>query len=154
MKILSMIHPRHWDKPICYKTLRMEYPFCTLAALFFLLSRDGSGLIRLSLGAALLHESGHLLVYRRLQGRWPVLKITLTGFSLAAGYLDRKNDLWVTAAGPLTNLLVFGFCWGAAQYKAGYGLYFFAAANFCMGAFNLLPVPPLDGRRLWKLIRD
>ena len=154
MKILSMIHPRRWDKPICYKNLRLEYPFCTLAALFFLLGRDSAGLIRLSFGAALLHESGHLLVYRRLQGRWPALKVTLTGFSLAAGALSRKNDFWVTLAGPLANLLAFGACWGAAQYKAGYSLYFFAAANFCMGVFNLLPVPPLDGRRLWELVRD
>ena len=154
MKILSMIHPKHWDKPLCYKKVKIEYPFCTLAARFFLLSRDGTGLVRMGLGAALLHESGHLTVYRRLKGEWPALKVTLAGFSLAAWPLDRKSDLWVTAAGPLANFLAFGACWAAAQYKAGYSLYFFAAANFCVGVFNLLPVPPLDGRRLWELMRD
>ena len=68
--------------------------------------------------------------------------------------LSRKQDLWVTLAGPAANFLASLAFWSAAQRQAGYGLYACAAVNLWVGAFNLLPVSPLDGRRIWRLLWD
>ena len=154
MKASIMTRLKRLDRPIRYKFLMVPHPVCTLALLFFLFQRDGTGLARLSLAAALWHESGHLLAYRLLRGDWPPLQVQFTGFSLEGRLLSRGQDLWVTLAGPAANFLACLGFWSAARYKASYGLYACAAVNLWVGAFNLLPVGPLDGRRLWKLLRD
>ncbi len=154
MKMSIMTRLRRLDWPVRYKFLTIPHPVCTLALLFFLLQRDGLGLTRLSLAAALWHESGHLVAYRLLCGGWPPLRMQFTGFSLEGRLLSRAQDLWVTLAGPAANFLACLGFWAAARQQAAYALYACAAVNLWVGAFNLLPVGPLDGRRLWKLLRD
>ena len=154
MKTFVTTRLRRLDWPARYKFLTIPHPVCTLALLFFLFQRDGTGLTRLSLAAALWHECGHLLVYRLLYGEWPPMRLQFTGFSLEGRALSRKQDIWVTLAGPAANFLASLAFWSAAQRQAGYGLYACAAVNLWVGAFNLLPVSPLDGRRIWRLLRD
>ena len=43
-------------------------PLAVLFGLTVLLALDGSGLVRVGLGCAILHESGHALAYRALWG--------------------------------------------------------------------------------------
>jgi Zn-dependent protease len=71
----------------------------------------------------------------------------------------RSAGILVAAAGPLTNVLlgiVFGLLW-AFVLRAGIfdetqldakGLRFFVRMNFFLAAFNLVPLPPLDGSRV------
>ena len=62
--------------------IRWKQPLLTLAALTLLLAFDGSGILRVGLGCALLHESGHALMYRLLWHRWPELEISPLGICL------------------------------------------------------------------------
>lgn len=68
--------------------------------------------------------------------------------------LSRKVDeLWIALAGPASNL-IFAFLLNALSFAAThYGLTFFnpeilgfaADINVLLAAFNMIPIPPLDG---------
>ena len=67
---------------------------------------------------------------------------------------DRDNML-ISAAGPGTNLafgifflalLIFGPAAGFVQTVASYGF----TLNVGLGAFNMLPIPPMDGYKIFK----
>ena len=57
-------------------------PLAVLFGLTVLLALDGSGLVRVGLGCAILHESGHALAYRALWGHWPELEVSPFGICL------------------------------------------------------------------------
>lgn len=133
------------------RRLNIEHPLLLLFAAAFLLSFDGSGLLRLGLVCALLHEAGHVLAYRALLGRWPCVTVGLTGLRipLRGVFLARRQELWLAAAGPLANLLV---CLAACAWMAARGLTYrgcwLAAVSLLVGGANLLPLPGLDGARI------
>jgi len=67
---------------------------------------------------------------------------------------DRENML-ISAAGPGTNLafavlflalLIFGPASGFVQMVASYGF----SLNVGLGAFNMLPIPPMDGYKIFR----
>ena len=62
--------------------LRWRRPLTVLLGLTVLLALDGSGILRVGLGCALLHESGHALMYRLLWHHWPELEISPLGICL------------------------------------------------------------------------
>ena len=62
--------------------LRWRRPLAVLLGLTVLLALDGSGILRVGLGCALLHESGHALMYRLLWHYWPELEISPLGICL------------------------------------------------------------------------
>ena len=69
----------------------------------------------------------------------------------------KQDMIWVALAGPAMNLLQ-AFLWGAARYillGINFGETFFiemckagVLVNIVMFAFNLFPIPPLDGGRV------
>ena len=130
--------------------LRLRQPVLLLAALWFVLYRDHSGLVRVGLLAALLHECGHVAMTKTL----PVLSFSLRGIGLdaSAARLSRRQTFLLALAGPLTNLLLCGAALGRMQLAASYWGYFFAAANLATGLFNLLPLGDLDGRRMLQSV--
>ena len=139
-----MTRRRHWKPPL-------DLPLPALFWLALLLALDGTGLVRLSLLCALLHESGHVVVYLALFHRPPRLKVSPTGIclSLRGVLLSSRRALLLAAAGPLINLL----CCASAIFwmeLAGYSYrgYWFAAVNLLLGTVNLLPLPGLDGQRI------
>lgn len=99
------------------------------------------------------------------------LLIFLVGFGYAKpvpvnsnNFKKRKLGLFITAfAGPFSNL-VMGFIFvflqmlfarfGTSVVLTSFSLFFrFAATiNIGLAVFNLLPIPPLDGSRLWQAI--
>ena len=114
--------------------IRWKQPLLTLAALTLLLAFDGSGILRVGLGCAVLHECGHALAYcLRLRG------LPMTNL----------QELLLAAVGPAVNLLdcatVLAFM-RATAYT--YGGYWFACCNLLVGASNLLPLPGLDGAHI------
>lgn len=126
-------------------------PAAALTGLYLVLQTDHTGFARLGLLAALLHEWGHILVYRRLSGHWPRLRWAGFGVALAIGETEfcPREQFLLAAAGPCANFLWAAGAWvWVTQIRAGYYPAFFAAANVCVGAFNLLPVGPLDGNRM------
>ena len=139
-----MTRRRHWKPPL-------DLPLHALFWLALLLALDGTGVVRLSLLCALLHESGHVAVYLALFHRPPCLKVSPTGIclSMRGVLLPSRRALLLAAAGPLMNLL----CCASAIFwmeLAGYSYrgYWFASVNLLLGTVNLLPLPGLDGQRI------
>lgn len=125
-------------------------PVLLCGALYLLLYFDASGFLRLGLLAAFLHEWGHIAVYCILFRRFPVIEVTLTGFCMRTrgqGITLRQTAL-LAAAGPAVNLLLAGLWAVRLEQRATIRASAFLAANLLTGAFNLLPIPPLDGAQL------
>lgn len=113
-----------------------------LGALFWL--DEGVGLLPWGLLACLLHELGHVAAAAVLGGRMEGLSLTVVGAELRIGYaapLSYMRDSLVALAGPAVNLLAGGLF-------AALGWNVASALSLAVGAFNLLPVPPLDGGRV------
>lgn len=136
---------------------RVDLPLPVLFCLALLLALDGTGLLRVSLACALLHESGHLLVYWHYFHRWPRLSVSPVGIGLSMRgvFLPAGRELLLAAAGPLVNFvcsaaaILWMRCWGYAYLG-----YWFASANLLLGLMNLLPVPGLDGAHILRCLWD
>ena len=131
-------------------------PLAVLFGLTVLLALDGSGLVRVGLGCAILHESGHALAYRALWGHWPELEVSPFGICLRLRGLPMTNlqELLLAAAGPAVNLLACAAVLAFMRATAyTYGGYWFACCNLLVGASNLLPLPGLDGAHIGRDIR-
>jgi len=79
------------------------------------------------------------------------LKFVIPGAVLIYGYrynLTRKNVAWISLAGPLTNLLIALIFLGLPFSFAS----LMVRVNAFLAFFNLLPIPPLDGSKIfeWK----
>ena len=121
-------------------------PECTVSGGFLLLTgwfavSCGWETTLLVLGAAALHELGHILCLRRFGAPIRRLRIGVLGAVLeTGGTMSYGRELAAVLAGPLANLL-------AAVLLGWLGYPVSAGANAVLGAFNLLPVSPLDGGR-------
>lgn len=134
-------------------------PLLLCGVLYVLLYFDASGFLRLGLLAAALHELGHIVVYIIFARRLPRIDVTMAGFCMRMGgaALTPGQTFWLAAAGPGTNAMLAAL-WAVklANRATVRGSAFFAA-NVLTGAFNLLPVPPLDGAQMlssaWTLFQ-
>ena len=120
-----------------------------LGALFWL--DEGIGLMPWGLAACVFHELGHIAAAALLGGRVERLSLTAVGAELRIDYpapLTYARDSLVSLAGPGANLLA-----GVVFLALGQELA--AALTMAVGAFNLLPILPLDGGRVvYGLIAD
>ena len=149
--------------------LRVKSPCLLLFFYTLLLAFDSTGVFRLGILCALLHECGHIAVFLLLEHRLPALEASLAGLclSMRGVLLSPGRELLLAAAGPAVNLLFAGamlavnllfagamLAWmdGTAGYSY-FGLWF-ACANLLVGGFNLLPVPGLDGWRIAGCLRQ
>ncbi len=146
----------------CRRALRTRCRVRRLPLLLFvyslLLLGDATGYARLALAASVCHEGGHMLAFRLLQKRWPALEVSAFGItlSLRGAALTARQDFWLALAGPAVN---GALCAGMLLWMEYPGRYTvagcsFAAVNLLVGAFNLLPVPGLDGARLLADARE
>lgn len=113
-----------------------------LGALFWL--DEGVGLLPCGLAACIVHELGHVAAAAALGGRVEGLSLTAVGAELRIEYavpLTYGRDSLVALAGPAANLLGGGAALAAHQGLA-------AALTLAIGAFNMLPILPLDGGRV------
>ncbi len=110
--------------------------------------------------SVLIHEFGHSFV--AINEGIPIKKITLFIFGgvaqMEAEPGNPKTEIKVTAAGPLTSLII-ALVTGALYYLAltpgqilGEAIFFVARVNLIMAVFNLVPAFPLDGGRLFRSI--
>jgi Zn-dependent protease len=67
-----------------------------------------------------------------------------------------KENGIISAAGPFTNLIIGYFSLGALiplAFVHSYlstGAFVIALINLFIGAFNMIPMMPLDGSKIWK----
>jgi Zn-dependent protease len=103
----------------------------------------------------LLHELGHALVAMAV-GMYGV-SITITGLGGLCSYTgDRrpKQELMISAAGPVTNLMLAALSWtvlnhgGLGEETLNFLLSYFFLFNLVLGIFNSLPIFPLDGGQI------
>lgn len=132
------------------------------------------------LTAFVLHEIGHKIVanhygypaafsYSKNGLIMAVVVSLLLGFLIAApgavliyGYPDKKENGIISAAGPLTNLLVAGVAFGLfvsllllSPFIGSSGFVFalfstLMIINVIIGAFNLIPIGILDGAKILR----
>lgn len=87
--------------------------------------------------AAVLHEASHLLALRLCGAGTQRLRLGGTGAVLSHTPLPCARQIFCALAGPGANVLcTFAFARWAPR---------FAAVSALLGAYNLLPVEPLDG---------
>ena len=131
--------------PLCFHD-----PVLLCGVLYVLLYFDASGFLRLGLAAAFLHEWGHIAVYCFLRRRFPRMDVTMTGFCMRTRGEDftPAETLALAAAGPLVNVLLAAVWMVRLAQHATIRGSAFLAANLLTGAFNLLPIPPLDGAQM------
>lgn len=146
-----MTHPRRW-KHASDSVLRVKAPLPTLFLLALALFYDHTGVLRWGLLSAVLHECGHLAAWGVLVCRVPRLELSPGGICLCMRgmALPAARERMLAAAGPLTNLLLCAAGVGAMElWGYTYAGYWFVSANLLLGVFNLLPLPGLDGARLF-----
>lgn len=125
---------------------RVSGGFVLLAA-WFVLANGWEPLVTV-LAAAAAHELGHWLVLRLLGAEVTGFRLSALGAVLETDSrcLSYGGELAAVLAGPGGNLLaaVALTALGGGRWNAAVG------ANLLLGAFNLLPIRPLDGgRALW-----
>lgn len=151
-----MIHPRSCRRRRSLR-IRVRAPLAVLFILCFALALDGVGLVRISLLCAVLHESGHVLMFRWQWGYWPDLQISPGGvcLRLRGVPLTPQREFLLAAAGPLCNLLASCVVLGGMELTGAcsYLGYWFASVNLLVGGMNLLPLPGLDGARMLRAFR-
>lgn len=99
------------------------------------------------LAAVLVHEMGHIAAIYAVGLRIQSMALEPCGLRIEyGGDVDWKNEIVLTLAGPVFGLLYFfvckNFC-AAADMSANLSLVY--------SAFNLLPVYPLDGGRIFSV---
>ena len=105
---------------------------------------EGVGLLPWGLLACAVHELGHVAAALTFGGRVERLSLTAVGAELSFSYqrpLTYGQDSLVALAGPAANLLFGGLFFVLDQHLP-------AILSLSIGAFNLLPIPPLDGGRV------
>lgn len=126
-----------------WRKIRVSGGFLLLTAWFGL--ANGWGLLATVLWAAALHEMGHLAALRMLGAGITGFRLGLCGAVLETDStgLSYGGELLAVLAGPAVNL-VCALALGRLGWDTA------AGAHLMLGAFNLLPVRPLDGgRALW-----
>ena len=145
-----MIRRKH-----CKRLHRPRIHFRALRPMLFLLAWclawDSTGIVRIGLFCAILHEGGHVLMYWHLWHRWPELQLSPFGICLLQRGLPMspQQECLLATAGPLANLICCCavLLWMRCMHYSYVG-YWFASTNLLVGGANLLPLPGLDGERI------
>ncbi|SHE09843.1 Stage IV sporulation protein FB [Chlamydia abortus] len=141
------------------KWLGTRYRFHPLFVLMMLLSLFTGYFVELItlFGIVLIHELGHVFTAKSFG--WNVTEVQLLPFGGVAvveesGNVPAREDLIVALAGPLQNLWMAAFAllvlatgWADPEWWI-----YFIQANLWIGAFNLLPILPLDGGKILQAV--
>ena len=103
--------------------------------------------------ALTLHELAHLFVAVKSGYSLKLIKLDMFGLSIDLNeMIDDRDNFKINIAGPVCNLLMVVCC--MAFYWLIPTSYFylntFCFANLILAIFNLLPVYPLDGGKIFR----
>lgn len=114
-------------------------PFFAAAALLLVLDKTGTACA--GIVSAAVHETAHILAAALLGEKIARVRLNLFGAEITRqsrhGY---QQDIIISLAGPIANLALFLFFAALSGMQNKWTL-----ANLVLGAFNLLPIEPLDG---------
>ena len=135
--------------------LRVSGGFCLLMAL--LLFFDEENIVPWALFACFLHELGHCAAIRFFGGRVASLRLSMVGAELVperSRLFSYREELFIAAAGPGVSLLmaVVGALAARCNLFGTEQMFLFAGLNLAAGVFNLLPLGPLDGGRILRIL--
>ena len=119
--------------------VRPGFALFVLALAYF----DTAGLFFPYFAAAALHEGGHLLALWALHGQLQHVTLGFGDVQIRTAPLPPGSEALCALAGPAANLLCAGLFLRILPE--------FAGVSLALGAFNLLPIFPLDGGRLLRL---
>ena len=119
--------------------VRPGFALFVLALAYF----DTAGLFFPYFAAAALHEGGHLLALAGLRGQLQHVTLSFGDVQIRTAPLPPGAEALCVLAGPAANLLCAGLFLRILPE--------FAGVSLALGAFNLLPIYPLDGGRLLRL---
>jgi len=101
------------------------------------------------LGAALLHEVGHLVAAWGVGVRVRGIRLDLLGARMElGGLLSYGQELFIAAAGPLAGFLGAALAYPLWAKGGMEGAALFSSASAVLSTVNLLPVGTLDGGRM------
>ena len=128
-------------------------PWAAVLLVLFLLFATSDAL-GAALFAALCHELGHWLTIRFCGADVEELDISPFGVQMRLAQhptLSYGREFLAVAAGPATNMIMALLL---SRYGARWPLFYtMAGAQLILGAFNLLPIRPMDGgHMLWLAI--
>ncbi|MEG0541174.1 MAG: hypothetical protein RR528_02500 [Angelakisella sp.] len=127
---------------------RAAFGFFALAAVFLFI--DAGGFALAFLGAAALHELGHLLAMGFFGVPIRLVELRCSGLII---YRDDRHhteflqEVFILMAGAAANLLAAGLLY----LLGGEGALHFSAANSALAIYHLMPVAGLDGGSLLVL---
>ncbi len=105
--------------------------------------------------ALILHELAHLFVATTRGYKLKQARLDMFGLSITLDEkIEDKDSFAINIAGPLFNLILCLVCmslyWLVPQSQKVLNL--FCLSNFCLAIFNLLPIYPLDGGKIFRSI--
>jgi len=129
-----------------------ERLLCILFWVLLLLGFNEPPLAMMTVLCAAMHEGGHLLALLCLGHRAGAPLHRPNGFLLPTqGVLSYKEELTVTAAGPMINLLFAPLC--LCLLPLGHDFFLtLCYVSLCTGLCNLTPIGGYDGRRLLHIL--
>jgi len=102
------------------------------------------------IAAATVHEAAHVLCARWLGVRVKRLCLSWTGMYLVRESGTEVQNLAITLAGPLANLVLSGAF--VLTPWLGMAAIEFSLVNFALGLLNMLPLGSLDGNRALQVL--
>ncbi len=104
--------------------------------------------------ALIIHEASHILVSLAQGGKLDSVKVFPIGLNAVFkdDFYGESNRFFINISGPLTNLLIFLVCFSINTYylHRSDNMRFFILINIFLAIFNMLPVLPLDGGRIFR----
>ncbi len=103
--------------------------------------------------ALLLHELAHLFVATNCGYSLKLIKLDLFGLSVELNErIDDKDSFKINIAGPCFNLLLCLICVSFYWFvpRSFFYLNQFCFCNLILAVFNLLPIYPLDGGKIFR----
>lgn len=132
--------------------VKLHISFLPILALVLLFQPQFIVLFMLLVGSVLAHEYGHIYASRAFGGTCDAVYLhAFGGAALISPPKAPKETLLVSLAGPITSVLL-AILFYVMYYVTGMEiLKIMGFINALMGVFNLLPIFPMDGGRIFRV---